>query len=108
MIKECIYSQDTSDNNNLDDNNYYFFIISYTISAVANLSPTCVIFTFKFCPACPFFTKITNPCILAIPSPLLLVSVICTSYSLPVSPGFEPKLLLKLLPLLLLYPLLLD
>src|ERR687888_2122633 len=99
MIKECIYSQDTSDNNNnnnLDDNNYYFFIISYTISAVANLSPTCVILAFKFCPTCPFFTKITNPCILAIPSPFLLVSVICTSYSFPISTGFGSEPLSRL------------
>jgi hypothetical protein len=38
-------------------------------------------------------TKITNPSILAIPSPRLLVSEIVTLYSLPTSTGFlrEPK-----------------
>ena len=61
-------------------------------SAVANLAPTLVIFIFTFCPTFAFFTKITKPWTLAMPSPCLLVSVICTSYSLPVSTGFGPKL----------------
>src|ERR671927_1306035 len=61
-------------------------------SAVANLAPTLVIFTLQLWPTLPPFTKMTNPCTLAIPSPCLLVSVICTSYSLPVSTGFGPKL----------------
>src|SRR5919205_4473487 len=67
-------------------------------SAVANLAPTLVIFTLQLCPNLPPFTNMTNPCTLAIPSPCLLVSVICTSYSLPVSTGFGPKLPPKRLP----------
>ena len=63
-------------------------LVVFKISAVANLSPTDVILTFAVCPVRPLFTKITNPCTLAIPSPFLLISVICTSYSLPVSTGF--------------------
>src|ERR1043165_3393221 len=63
-----------------------------TSSAVANLAPTLVTFTLALWPGLPAFTKITNPWILAIPSPCLLISVICTSYSLPVSTGFGPKL----------------
>ena len=45
-------------------------------------------------------TKITNPSILAIPSPRLLVSEIVTLYSLPTSTGFlkEPKPPPELLP----------
>jgi hypothetical protein len=63
-----------------------------TSSAVANLAPTLVTLIFVFWPGLPPFTKITNPCTLAMPSPCLLVSVICTSYSFPVSTGFGPKL----------------
>ncbi len=43
-----------------------------TTSAVANLSPTELTLIFMFLsPAFAFFTKIINPCILAIPSPVL-------------------------------------
>src|SRR5881628_3239418 len=63
-----------------------------TSSAVANLAPTLVTLILLVWPTLPFFTKITNPCTLAMPSPCLLVSVICTSYSFPVSTGFGPKL----------------
>src|SRR5215204_6942991 len=46
-------------------------------------------------PIFPFCTNTTNPWTFAIPSPCLLISVISTSYSLPVSTGFglgEPLL----------------
>ncbi len=56
-------------------------------SAVANRPPTWVIFTFAFCPTCPPLTNITKPSTLAIPSPFLLISVMETSYSFPVSTG---------------------
>src|SRR3712207_1172946 len=73
-------------------------VVGEVNSAVANLAPTLVIFTLQLWPTLPPFTKMTNPCTLAIPSPCLLVSVICTSYSLPVSTGFGPKLPPKRLP----------
>src|SRR5688572_26047944 len=63
-----------------------------TSSAVANLAPTLVTLILLVWPTLPSFTKITNPCTLAMPSPFLLVSVICTSYSFPTSTGFGPKL----------------
>src|ERR671918_691378 len=80
------------------------YMCSYSVvvvglnSAVANLAPTLVIFTLQLWPTLPPFTKMTNPCTLAIPSPCLLVSVISTPYSLPVSTGFGPKLPPKRLP----------
>lgn len=40
-----------------------------TTSAVANLGPTFVNLVFTFWPTLPFFTKITSPCTLAMPSP---------------------------------------
>lgn len=69
------------------------FVAGETISALAYLFDTLVILTLSFCPVFAPTTKMMNPCIFAIPSPRLEISVISTSYSSPALTGFGAKLL---------------
>ena len=79
----------------------HFLSSDYAVLAIANLLPVSVIMILIFSPIYPPLTNITNPLILAMPSPCLPICVMSTSYSLPTWGCIAPaELLLKLLVLL--------